>query len=56
MSNLFKGELSVEQIWRLTYKEIGYLRELRAKRKEKGGGAEDAAMALASMLTGVGKR
>ena len=54
MSHLFKGELSVDQLWHLTYKEIGYLRELRAKRKEKGGGAEEAATALAAMLTVVG--
>lgn len=54
MSHLFKGELSIEQLWHLTYKEIGYLRELRAKRKESGGGAEEAASALAAVLTGVG--
>lgn len=54
MSHLFKGELSIEQLWHLTYKEIGYLRELRAKRKESGGGAEEAATALATALVGMG--
>ena len=54
MSHLFKGELSIEQLWHLTYKEIGYLRELRAKRKESGGGAEEAGTALATALVGMG--
>lgn len=36
----------------MTYKEIGYLREFRQKRNEKNGGADEAAGAIASLLTG----
>jgi len=52
MLSLFKGELTIDQILKMTYKEIGYLRELRIKRKKANGGADDAASALAAALTG----
>lgn len=52
MLHLYKGQISLNELLNLTYKEIGYLREFRQKRIEKNGGADEAAGAIARLLTG----
>lgn len=51
MLDLFKGQLSLNDLYGLTYKELGYLREMRIKRKKET--AEfDEANAIAAALSG----
>ena len=51
MLDPFKGQLSLNDLYGLTYKELGYLREMRIKRKKET--AEfDEASAIAAALSG----
>lgn len=52
MLHLFRGEITIDQLWNMTYKEIRYLRDLRVERKKKNGGADEAAGMIATLLTG----
>lgn len=51
MLDLFKGQLSITDIKNMTYKEIGYLREMRIKRKSNTANYDESSV-IASILAG----
>ena len=51
MLDLYKGQLSLNDIYGMTYKELGYLREMRLRRK-KDTASYDEATAIAAALAG----